>query len=40
MKQIGTPEQVAKSVNFLLNAHENWITGQVFSVDGGMINLK
>ena len=40
MKQIGTPEQVAKSVNFLLNAHENWITGQVFPIDGGMINLK
>ena len=40
MKQIGSSKQVAESVNFLLNAHDNWITGQVFHVDGGMINLK
>ena len=40
MKQIGTPSQIAKSVDFLLDAHKNWMTGQVISVDGGMINLK
>ena len=40
MKQIGTPSQIAKSVDYLLDAHKNWMTGQVISVDGGMINLK
>ena len=40
MKQIGTPSQIAKSVDYLLDAHKNWLTGQVISVDGGMINLK
>jgi len=40
MKQIGSPEQVAKTIDFLLDAHKNWITGQVFPVDGGMSNLK
>ncbi len=40
MKQIGSPEQVAKSIDFLLDAHKNWITGQVISADGGMVNLK
>ena len=38
--QIGSPEQVAKSIDFLLDAHKNWITGQVISADGGMVNLK
>lgn len=40
MKQIGSPEQVAKTIDFLLDAHKNWVTGQVFPVDGGMSNLK
>ena len=40
MKQIGSPEQVAKTLDFLLDAHKNWVTGQVFAVDGGMSNLK
>lgn len=40
MKQIGTPEQIANSINFLLDAHDNWITGQTIPVDGGMSNLK
>ena len=40
MKQIGTPSQIAKSVDYLLDAHKNWMTGQVISVDGGMVNLK
>ena len=40
MKQIGTPSQIANSVDYLLDAHKNWMTGQVISVDGGMINLK
>ena len=40
MKQIGSPDQISKTVDFLLDAHQNWMTGQVIPVDGGMINLK
>ena len=29
-----------KTIDFLLDAHRNWVTGQVFAVDGGMSNLK
>ena len=40
MKEIGDPQKVAKTIDFLLGAHENWMTGQVIHVDGGMNNLK
>ena len=40
MKEIGEPKKVAKTIDFLLSAHENWMTGQVIHVDGGMNNLK
>tara|TARA_A100001015_G_scaffold272849_1_gene327754 strand:- start:24 stop:674 length:651 start_codon:yes stop_codon:yes gene_type:complete len=40
MKEIGDPQKVAKTVDFLLDAHKNWMTGQVIHVDGGMYNLK
>ena len=40
MKEVGSPEKVARTLDFLLDAHKNWITGQTISADGGMINLK
>ena len=40
MKQIGSPKQIANTIDFLLDAHKNWMTGQVIPVDGGMNNLK
>tara|TARA_Y100000992_G_scaffold302048_1_gene274718 strand:- start:835 stop:1488 length:654 start_codon:yes stop_codon:yes gene_type:complete len=40
MKEIGDPQKVAKTIDFLLDAHKNWMTGQVIHVDGGMNNLK
>jgi|TARA_A100001015_G_C15044742_1_gene742716 NAD(P)-dependent dehydrogenase (short-subunit alcohol dehydrogenase family) len=40
MKQIGSPAQIANAIDFLLDAHQNWMTGQVIPVDGGMRNLK
>tara|TARA_B100000927_G_scaffold1478_1_gene1260 strand:- start:266 stop:919 length:654 start_codon:yes stop_codon:yes gene_type:complete len=40
MKEIGDPQKIAKTVDFLLDAHNNWMTGQVIHVDGGMNNLK
>ena len=32
MKQIGTPSQIAKSVDYLLDAHKNWMTGRLFQL--------
>ncbi len=40
LKEIGSPEQVAKTARFLLDAKENWITGQIVNQDGGMSTLK
>ena len=40
MKEIGDPNKIAKTIDFLLDAHNNWMTGQVVRVDGGMNNLK
>ena len=40
MKEIGDPKKIAKTIDFLLDAHKNWMTGQVIHVDGGMNNLK
>lgn len=35
--EIGKPKDIANMVSFLANDKANYITGQVFSVDGGMI---
>ena len=40
MKEIGDPKKIAKTIDFLLDAHNNWMTGQVIHIDGGMNNLK
>jgi len=40
MKEIGDPTKIAKTIDFLLDAHNNWMTGQVVHIDGGMNNLK
>ena len=32
---MGTPEDVANVVRFLLSAESRWITGQTLAVDGG-----
>lgn len=34
--RIGKPEDVARAILFLLDPANNWITGQVLSVDGGL----
>jgi 3-oxoacyl-[acyl-carrier protein] reductase len=34
--RLGEPEQVASLVEWLLNAENDWITGQVIGVDGGL----
>ncbi len=36
MGRLGTPEDIAKVVRFLAGPESGWVTGQTFSVDGGM----
>jgi len=40
MKKIGSAQEIAEVIAFLLSAKSSWITGQVISVDGGMGALK
>ena len=37
LKRMGTPQDVANVVKFLASEDSSYITGQVISVDGGMI---
>ncbi len=37
LKKFGKPEDVAHMVGFLCSEEANYITGQVFTVDGGMV---
>jgi 3-oxoacyl-[acyl-carrier protein] reductase len=37
MKRVGTPEDVAAAVLFLVSDEASYITGQVINVDGGMV---
>ncbi len=40
LKKIGTVQDIANMAEFLLSEKSSWITGQIFSVDGGMGSLK
>ncbi len=40
LQRTGTANEMAKMVAFLLNEDNNWITGQIIGVDGGMGSLK
>jgi 3-oxoacyl-[acyl-carrier protein] reductase len=39
MKKVGTSQDIAQMASFLLSEKSNWISGQIFHVDGGMSTL-
>lgn len=40
LQRIGSTEDIASSIAFLLSRESSWITGQVLHVDGGLSSLK
>jgi 3-oxoacyl-[acyl-carrier protein] reductase len=36
MKRVGTPEEVAALVSFLVSEQAGYITGQIIAIDGGV----
>jgi len=38
--RIGKPEDIAQAILFLLSPQNNWITGQVLAVDGGLSRVR
>ncbi|ARG98578.1 SDR family NAD(P)-dependent oxidoreductase [Legionella micdadei] len=38
--RIGTPEDIAQAILFLLSPETSWITGQVLAVDGGLSRVR
>lgn len=38
--RLGTPEDIAQGICFLLDPANSWITGQVLAIDGGLSALK
>lgn len=40
LQRVGTADEMAKMVEFLLSDHASWITGQIIGIDGGMGSVK
>ena len=36
-KRLGTPEEIANAVSFLVSEKADWINGQIIKVNGGII---
>lgn len=40
LQRLGTAEDVASMIDWILQPDQSWVTGQVFGVDGGLATLK
>ena len=40
LQRIGSPEEIAKMVAFLLGDQSSWITAQTITIDGGIGSIK
>jgi NAD(P)-dependent dehydrogenase (short-subunit alcohol dehydrogenase family) len=40
MKRVGTANDLAQLVAFLVSDNSSWITGQIIHADGGMGSIK
>ena len=40
LKKVGTPDEVAAFAKILLSETSNWVTGQVFGIDGGLSSVR
>ncbi len=40
LRRVGSPDEVAAAVAFLLSSESAWITGQIIGIDGGMAQLR
>jgi NAD(P)-dependent dehydrogenase (short-subunit alcohol dehydrogenase family) len=40
LKKVGHPDDIATMVDFLISNEAQWITGQIFRVDGGLSTIK
>jgi 3-oxoacyl-[acyl-carrier protein] reductase len=38
--RLGAPEEVASAIDWLLDAEQGWVTGQVVGVDGGLSRVR
>jgi NAD(P)-dependent dehydrogenase (short-subunit alcohol dehydrogenase family) len=39
LRRLGTPDDVAAAVAYLASADAGWVTGQVLTLDGGLLNV-
>ena len=38
--RVGQPNEIASIISWLIEEEQQWITGQVFTVDGGLSSIK
>ena len=38
--RIGTPDEVASAIEWMLDPGQGWVTGQILGVDGGLSSAR